>query len=67
MEDPPALPLRSLLNCGAHALWPRRDTTGARAFSGKVESGGIPKEARIRFKIRTGARGPVMNGEAILR
>ena len=38
-----------------------------RAFSGKVESGGIPKEARIRFKIRTGARGPVMNGEAILR
>jgi hypothetical protein len=39
----------------------------ARAFSGKVESGGIPKEARIRFKIPTGARGPVMNGEAILR
>jgi hypothetical protein len=39
----------------------------ARAFSGKVESGGIPKEARIRFKIPTGTRGPVMNGEAILR
>ena len=39
----------------------------ARAFSGKVESGGIPKEARIGFKIPTGARGPVMNGEAILR
>lgn len=39
----------------------------ARAFSGKVESGRIPKEARIRFKIPTGTRGPVMNGEAILR
>jgi hypothetical protein len=38
-----------------------------RAFSGKLESGGIPKEARIGFKIPTGARGPVMNGEAILR
>src|SRR5262249_19006970 len=37
-----------------------------RAFSGKVESGGIPKEARIRFKIPTGTGGPVMNGEAIL-
>ena len=37
------------------------------AFSGKVESGGIPNEARIRFKIPTGTRGPVMNGEAILR
>jgi hypothetical protein len=38
-----------------------------RAFPGKVESGGIPKEARIGFKIPTGTRGPVMNGEAILR
>ena len=28
-----------------------------RAFSGKVESGGIPKEARIGFKIPTGTRG----------
>jgi hypothetical protein len=37
-----------------------------RAFYGKVESG-IPKEARIGFKIPTGTRGPVMNGEAILR
>jgi hypothetical protein len=37
-----------------------------RAFAGKVESGGVPKEARIGFKIPTGARGPVMNGEAIL-
>ena len=44
-----------------------KDESNPRAFSGKVESGGIPKEARIRFKIRTGARGPVMNGEAILR
>jgi hypothetical protein len=40
---------------------------GARAFCGKVESEGIPKEARIRFKIPTGTRGPVMNGEAVLR
>ena len=38
-----------------------------RAFSGKVESEGTPKEARIRFKIPTGTRGPVMNGEAIFR
>ena len=28
-----------------------------RAFSGKVESGGIPKEARIGFKIPTGTKG----------
>src|SRR5215831_14417146 len=39
----------------------------ARAFSGKIESGRIPKEARIRFNIPTGTRGPVVNGEAILR
>jgi hypothetical protein len=45
----------------------RLKITSSRAFSGKVESGGIPKEARIGFKIATGARGPVMNGEAILR
>ena len=43
------------------------DFGDSRAFSGKVESGGIPKEARIRFKIPTGTRGPVMNGEAILQ
>jgi hypothetical protein len=45
----------------------RRASHGTRAFSGKVESGGILKEPRIRFKIPAGARGPVMNGEAILR
>jgi hypothetical protein len=40
----------------------------SRAFAGKIESTlVIPIRARIRFKITTGARGPVVNGETILR